>query len=104
MSREHQTSTLMNQVDTSPLRDLQTAGWTCVGLVVVGDLVRFRILQLLHVPDTSHRMSPSPVCGHLSDPVVLVHPRRLIRVSSISLRLLSSLVALLEWSSLAMSS
>ena len=73
----------MNQVDTSPLRDHQTAGWTFVGLVVVDELVRFRNLQLLHAPCTSCCMSPSPVCCHLSDPVVLVHPRRLIRVSTI---------------------
>ena len=73
LSREHNTSTWMNQVDTSPLRDLQTAGWTFVGLVVVDELVRFCILQLLHAPCTSYCMSPSPVCGHLTDPVVLVH-------------------------------
>ena len=72
MSREHNTSTKMHQVDTSPLRDLQTAGWICVGLVVVDELVRFRILQLLPAPCTSCCMSPSPLCGRLSDPVVLV--------------------------------
>ena len=83
LSREHGASTQMNQVDTSPLRDLQTAGWAFVGLVVVDELVRFRILQLLHAPCTSCCMSPSPVCSHLSDPVVLVHPRRLIRASTI---------------------
>ena len=71
LSRDQNTSTQMNQVDTRTLRDLQTAGWT-----FVDELVRFRILQLLHTPCTSYSMSPSPVCGHLSDPVVLVHPRR----------------------------
>ena len=46
LARERNTSTHMNQVDTSPLRDLRTAGWTFVRLVVVDELVSFRILQL----------------------------------------------------------
>ena len=63
--QERNTSTQMNQVDTSPLRDLQTAGWTFIGLLVVDGLVRFRILQLLHAPFTSCCTSPSLVCSSL---------------------------------------
>ena len=85
----------MNQVDTSPLRDLQTAGWTFVGLVVVDELVSFRILQLLHAPCASCCLSPSPVCSRLSDPVVLVHLLAFnTSLHDLSLRLLSSPVAL----------
>ena len=86
LSREHKTSTKMNQVDTSPLRDRGTAGWTFVGLVVVDELVRFRILQLLHTPCTSCCMSPLHPCSHLSDPVVLVHPWSFVSASFSSRR------------------
>ena len=71
----------MNQVDTNPVRALRLARWAFVGLVVVDVLLCFRILQLLHTPCTACCKSPLLLCSHLSDPVVHLHARRLIRVS-----------------------
>ena len=74
----------MNQVDTNPLRALRIAGWAFVGLLVVDVLLCFRIMQLLHTPCTACCKSPLLLCRQLSDPVIQLHPRRLIRVSTAS--------------------
>ena len=94
----------MNQVDTSPLPDRGTAGWTFVGLAVVDELVRFRILQLLHTPCISCCMSPLHPCSHLWSSGPCVPSPFNTSLHDLSFRLLSPLVALLEWSSFAISS
>ena len=86
----------MSQSDTNPFRALRIVGWVFVELVLGDELLCFHILQLLHTLGTACCKFFLLLCRQLSDPVVHLHPLRLIRVSTSS-----GIVPLSSWSSFA---